>query len=150
MSFSCAYAEAEREENISQLIATSIVDSERLTKKYHRRWHTGHGRFYAIMRDPEWERSSFRLLRVPGHLYKQTAIEAFNWLKNSVLGESDQAFVSERQLRFFRGFFQQKRDGMPSTPALLIQPTLILQYSLIPPILKVNRIKTYLTRPTAW
>ena len=41
------------------------VGCERMTKAYHRRWHTGHGHFYAVMRDPEWERSQLRVLGVP-------------------------------------------------------------------------------------
>src|SRR5688500_703326 len=94
---------------LPHLIATALVEPQRLTKHYHRRWHTGHGRFYAMMRDPEWERSQFRIANVPGHLYKQTALEAFTWLKNSLLGRTDQACTRERQLRFFGGFFRQRQ-----------------------------------------
>lgn len=102
---------AKKGKYLPDLVATAPVDPERLSKRYHRRWHTGHGRFYAIMRDPEWERSQFRFASVPGHLYRQTALEAFNWFKNGLLGRTDQAFVRERQLRFFGGFFlQRQRD----------------------------------------
>ena len=100
---------------LPHLIATALVDRERLTKHYHRRWHTGHGRFYAIMRDPEWERSQYRIANVPGHLYKQTALEAFNWFKSSLLGRTDQAFTRERQLRFFGGFFRQRQRDLSTT-----------------------------------
>ncbi len=44
-----------------RMVARAPVEPERLTKNYHRRWHMGHGHFYAVMRDPEWERSSFRV-----------------------------------------------------------------------------------------
>lgn len=100
---------------LPHLIATALVESERLTKHYHRRWHTGHGRFYAMMRDPEWERSQFRIANVPGHLYRQTATEAFNWLKNTLLGRTDQAFTREQQLRFFGGFFRQRQRDLLTT-----------------------------------
>ena len=100
---------------LPDLIATALVEPERLTKHYHRRWHTGHGRFYAIMRDPEWERSQFRFVSVPGHLYRQTALEAFNWFKDSLLGRTDKAFVRERQLRFFGGFFLQRQRDLLTT-----------------------------------
>ena len=93
---------------LPQMIASAPVDVERLSKNYHRRWHTGHGHFYAVMRDPEWERSSFRLAGVPGHLYKQTASHAVSWLSRIVTGNTDAAFTHECHLRFFRGFFRQR------------------------------------------
>ena len=94
---------------LPSMIASAPVDVERLSKSYHRRWHTGHGHFYAVMKDPEWERSSFHLAGVPGHLYKQTAAHAFNWLSRTVTGNSDAAFTHECHLRFFRGFLHQRR-----------------------------------------
>lgn len=93
---------------LPDLIARAPVESERLTKAYHRRWHTGHGHFYAVMRDPEWERSKFHLLGVPSHLYKQTAMQAIGWILKSISGKSDAAFVAECRLRFFQGFFRQR------------------------------------------
>lgn len=91
------------------MIARAPVDVERLSKSYHRRWHTGHGHFYAVMRDPEWERSSLSFAGVPGHLYKQTASHALNWLTRIVSGNSDAAFTHECRLRFFGGFYRQRR-----------------------------------------
>jgi hypothetical protein len=61
------------------------------------------------MRDAEWERSRFRLAGVPGHLYKQTAQQAVMWCARVLKGETDAAFEQECQLRFFYGFFQERR-----------------------------------------
>jgi glycosyltransferase involved in cell wall biosynthesis len=94
---------------LPSMVARAPVDNERLSKEYHRRWHTGHGHFYAVMRDPEWERSSFRLAGVPGHLYKQTASHALNWLTNALTANRDAAFTHECHLRFFNGFFRHRR-----------------------------------------
>lgn len=94
---------------VPDLIVEAHVGRERMTKAYHRRWHTGHGHFYAIMRDSEWERSQLRLMGVPGHLYKQTASHAFIWFFRVLKGNSDGAFVHECQMRFFRGFFLQRQ-----------------------------------------
>lgn len=91
------------------MVARAPVDHERLSKEYHRRWHTGHGHFYAVMRDPEWERSSFRFAGVPGHLYKQTAADTLNWVARTITGNTDAAFTHECRLRFFNGFFRQRR-----------------------------------------
>ena len=97
------------------MIASAPVDVERLSKSYHRRWHTGHGHFYAVMRDPEWERSSFRLAGVPGHLYKQTASHALHWFSRIITANTDAAFTHECRLRFFRGFFRQRRRQTSET-----------------------------------
>lgn len=94
---------------VPEMIVDAHVGSERLTKAYHRRWHTGHGRFYAIMSDPEWERSQFRLMGVPGHLYRQTATHAVSWFSRLIVGNPDAAFEHEGHLRFFRGFFVERR-----------------------------------------
>lgn len=93
---------------LPEMIVDAYVGRERMTKSYHRRWHTGHGHFYSLMNDPEWERSRFYLAGVPSHLYKETAKNAFIWLSRMLKGDSGAAFVNECQIRFFRGFFRQR------------------------------------------
>src|SRR5436190_10483211 len=56
---------------VPALIVETHVTADRLTKAYHRRWHAGHGHFYAIKRSDEMERASSRLFDVPAHLYKR-------------------------------------------------------------------------------
>lgn len=85
------------------------VQRDRLTKPYHRRWHTGHGRFYATMRDVEFEGSGPRLFDVPAHLYRSGAAAAFHWLGGMLRGNSAKAFEAETRLRFFHGFYRERR-----------------------------------------
>jgi glycosyltransferase involved in cell wall biosynthesis len=85
------------------------VQPERLTKSYHRRWHTGHGRFYATMRDVEFERSGARLFDVPAHMYRLAGTAALEWLARSARGQFEEAFESETRLRFFLGFLGERR-----------------------------------------
>ncbi len=85
------------------------VSSDRYTKKYHRRWHTGHGAFYATMRDEDLEKASSRLFDVPAHMYRQAAKDVLHWLKHSLRGIEKQAFWHETQLHFFKGFFRERR-----------------------------------------
>lgn len=94
---------------LPNMVAHAPVDHERLSKSYHRRWHTGHGHFYAVMQDPEWERSSFRVAGIPGHLYKQTVAHTLKWLIKTLTLNRDSAFTDECRLRFFRGFYRQRR-----------------------------------------
>ena len=103
---------------VPEMIVDAYVGSERMTKAYHRRWHTGHGHFYAVMNDPEWERSNFRLSGVPGHLYRETARNAFTWIGRILLGRTDAAFANECRLRFFRGFVRQRRRQLSQTNRL--------------------------------
>lgn len=100
------------------MIATTHIDTERLTKSYHRRWHTGHGHFYAILGDRDWERSKFRLAGVPAHLLKETATNALIWFSKMIRGNADAAFVNECRLRFFSGFFRQRRRQTSSSSSL--------------------------------
>jgi glycosyltransferase involved in cell wall biosynthesis len=95
---------------LPDLITWASIDPERLTKAYHRRWHTGNGYFYAVMKDPEWERSRLTIGGVPGHLYRETAKNAAIWLTRVLSGKTDEAFVNECCLRFFRGFVKQRRS----------------------------------------
>lgn len=91
------------------LVVVTEVPGERMTKAYHRRWHTGHGYFFAVMRSEEMERSSARLFDVPGHLYRQALADATAWIKSFVLGNRSQAFTHESRIRFFLGFFPKRR-----------------------------------------
>lgn len=94
---------------LPHLITWGPVDPERMTREYHRRWHTGHGHFYAILKDPEWERSKFSLAGVPSHLYKEAALQTLRWFASILKRNPNAAFTSECRLRFFRGFFLQRQ-----------------------------------------
>lgn len=90
------------------VVVYAVVQSERLTKEYHRKWHKGHGYFYALLRDQKFERSAIRLFDVPAHLYKQAFLDLLYWSKNRLTGNQEKAFLYETRLRFFAGFFHQR------------------------------------------
>jgi glycosyltransferase involved in cell wall biosynthesis len=94
---------------VPELIVETDVAAERMTKAYHRRWHTGHGHFYAIMRSIAMERASSRLFDVPAFLYKQATIDAVSWLVLFLLGNPSRSFACEKRLHFFQGFFRTRR-----------------------------------------
>jgi glycosyltransferase involved in cell wall biosynthesis len=95
---------------LPDLVTWARVGPERVTKAYHRRWHTGNGYFSAVLNDPQWERSRFQLGGVPGHLYKETAKHAIAWCSSLLRRDASAAFTSECRLRFFHGFFLQRRQ----------------------------------------
>ena len=94
---------------VPQLLVMSEIVADRLRKRYHRRWHRGHGRFHAMARLEEMERSkSGRLFDIAAHLYRQAALDAAAWLANMARGRAARAFANETDLWFFAGFFQQR------------------------------------------
>lgn len=86
------------------LIVTAEVEADRTEKQYHRRWHRGHGHFSALLREEEMERSRFRILGVPAHMYRQAIRDTWGFFSGSMVGRREQAFACEVRLRFFTGF----------------------------------------------
>jgi glycosyltransferase involved in cell wall biosynthesis len=98
---------------VPEIRVTTLVPPDRLQKAYHRRWHAGHGYYYALARLEEMERSaSGRLFDVPAHLYRQALADAASWFRCIVAGEGARAFAFETRLRFFVGFFSERRKGI--------------------------------------
>jgi glucosyl-dolichyl phosphate glucuronosyltransferase len=101
---------------VPDLVATTDVAPARLTKAYHRKWHTGQGHFYALLRLKEMEESDRqRLFDMPAHLYRQSAKDVIGWLRHHLSGDSDGAFAYETRLRFFMGFFRTRREDHLAT-----------------------------------
>lgn len=90
------------------IVVKAHVFPERLTKSYHRRWHHGHGHFYALMRAQDFESSRARIFDVPAHLYRQALSHLFLCLKYRIKNRPDQEFRHEAELNFFLGFFRKR------------------------------------------
>jgi glycosyltransferase involved in cell wall biosynthesis len=86
------------------MLVVSRVQPDRCARAYHRRWHQGHGRFHALMRLPEMERTRKTVAGVPLHLLRTAASDAGVWLGCVLAGRWDDAFRAELRLRFFAGF----------------------------------------------
>lgn len=95
---------------VPEIVVWADVPAARMTKAYHRRWHRGHGKFYAISRSEAFERTALgRLFDVPAHLYRQAAVDAAAWVKHLLRGQTAQAFARESRLWFFLGFLGERR-----------------------------------------
>ena len=94
---------------VPELVVSSRIAADRLTKSYHRRWRFGHGGFYALARIKEFERSrSGFFLGVPYHLCRAASLDAVGWLAHVVRGDLNRAFTCETRLRFFAGFLNTR------------------------------------------
>jgi len=107
-----------------RIVVHAEIQSNRLDRAYHRRWHFGHGHFHALLRSPEMERTARgTLFGVPAHLYRQAGADVAGWLRSTVLRDAARAFHHELRLRFFGGFFLTRRRQRPETSAPLTHLT---------------------------
>jgi glycosyltransferase involved in cell wall biosynthesis len=93
-----------------RVVVHAEIQANRLERAYHRRWHTGHGHFHALMRSEQMEetrRGTF--FGVPAHLYRQALGNAGGWVRAQTLGQRSRAFGHEVFLRFFYGFVRTRR-----------------------------------------
>ncbi|HTI37853.1 MAG TPA: glycosyltransferase [Vicinamibacterales bacterium] len=89
-----------------RLVVMTRVPRERCARAYHRRWHTGHGFFHALMRTDEVEQSRRRMFGIPGHLVRSAASDSARWIGCVLRADWDGAFDAELRLRFFGGFLK--------------------------------------------
>lgn len=96
---------------VPDLVISTDVQAERMTKDYHRRWHTGHGHFYAMMRDAAFETSAAgKFFDVPAHLYRQAVGDCLAHYKNRMRGDEARAFEAETRLCFFKGYYKRRQE----------------------------------------
>jgi glycosyltransferase involved in cell wall biosynthesis len=86
----------------------AVVTGDRLVKRYHRKWHFGHGRHIARMRLPDMERSRVRLLGVPIHLLRQAAVDLQQGVAGLARRDEVCAFDRELRLWFAAGFIRER------------------------------------------
>ena len=100
-----------------RIIVHAEIQPNRLTRRYHRRWHSGHGHFHALLRSEVMEQSKAgRLFGVPAHLYRQAAGDVAGWLRAAVTRDAARTFAHEVRLRFFIGFFRKRCDEFRQRP----------------------------------
>ena len=100
-----------------RIVVHAEIQPNRLQRSYHRRWHTGHGHFHALLRSEHMERSNTgTLFGVPAHLYRQALGDVVGWGRALLRGRPERAFRHEVRIRFFAGFFKARRQEFLGTP----------------------------------
>jgi glucosyl-dolichyl phosphate glucuronosyltransferase len=99
-----------------RIVLHAEVQANRLEREYHRRWHTGHGHFHALLRSEHMETSAGTLFGVPAHLYRQALGDVVGWAVAALSRRADRAFEHEVRLRFFLGFFRTRRREFLGRP----------------------------------
>jgi glucosyl-dolichyl phosphate glucuronosyltransferase len=87
----------------------SPVDTDRMTKRYHRKWHYGRGRFLARMRLALLEATRIgRPLDVPGHVWRSLLSESASTIRAAVQGRQAEAFTHECAAWCRLGFVRER------------------------------------------
>jgi glycosyltransferase involved in cell wall biosynthesis len=99
------------------IIVHAEIQPNRLQRAYHRRWHSGHGHFHALLRSEHMEHTRVgTLFGVPAHLYRQVLGDLVGWVRAKAIREPARAFHHEVRLRFFHGFFRTRRREFLEKP----------------------------------
>jgi len=90
------------------VVVHAPVESGRMTKAFHRRWHCCHGRSFAAMRAHDFEASRRRVAGIPGHVVRSLATETLSAAVALVRARWDEAFEHELRARFAAGFTAER------------------------------------------
>ncbi len=93
---------------LPELFLYHKVEPHRLTKAYHRKWNIGHGAYFALMKDDEFERSSARIFDIPLHIFREATVNSIKMMTLLLTGNRDEAFLHETKVRFFWGYSRQR------------------------------------------
>lgn len=99
------------------IVVRADIQPSRLERSYHRRWHSGHGYFHALLRSEDMEQTRVgTLCGVPAHLYRQALQDFLAWTRAQITGDRERAFERELRLRFFASFFTTRRREFARRP----------------------------------
>jgi GT2 family glycosyltransferase len=97
-----------------ELVVRTRVARERLTKRYHRAWHTRHGFYSAAMQLQEIidhhgnlvdaPPDAIRLYGTPGFVYRELAVEVRKWAIASLRGRAALACHHGHHIRYLRAY----------------------------------------------
>jgi glucosyl-dolichyl phosphate glucuronosyltransferase len=93
---------------IPEILIYHRVGEERCQRNYHRRWHLGHGKYYADWRSPAFEASSFSVLGVPGFVMRHAFVDLSKMALQAMTGSREQAFIHELRFRFHLGYILRR------------------------------------------
>jgi hypothetical protein len=103
---------------VPDMLIHAAVQPERLTKTYHRQWHTNIGRCNARMAFEEMvdpihglrpPSGLTRIYGVPMFAIRHAAVELGRWLAHRIAGSEAQAFHHETSLRRLVGYILENR-----------------------------------------
>jgi len=99
------------------VVVTTEVPADRLTKVYHRAWHKTSGKYHALMRlyqrlqgDGRMVKEppqGLRLFGVPGFLYRELLTDCSEWLRETVRRNESLSFKHENRVRYLLAYIAE-------------------------------------------
>jgi glycosyltransferase involved in cell wall biosynthesis len=95
------------------IVATAVVQPERLTKIYHRRWHAVTGANHARLRFKQIIATDGRLTEpvtrhclfgTPAYVYKELGEELVKWVRAYLAGRLPETFTAECRVRYLASY----------------------------------------------
>lgn len=104
---------------VPDVVVFADVQPERLTKQFHRQWHTSNGRFNSLMRLGEHvgadgrilvnSATSVKLFEASAFLYRQLIDACGEWLMaKAARGPESLSFKHENRVRFMMGYIRTR------------------------------------------
>lgn len=127
---------------VPDAVVIADVQAERLTKKYHRKWHDTNGKFNALMYSAELTGYDGRILKemhdtvtlfdAPAYLYRGLMVEAWRWMKAVVRRDESASFSHENRMRFLFSYINncRKRNGGMRSYSAFIEVTSFIRMML--------------------
>lgn len=119
-----------------ELVVYAPVDPERMTRRYHRKWHVTHGRFTAAMRLQEIIDGQGRLIEGgldvprlfgnPGFVYRGVLWHAARSLKAWIIGDEGGAAAHADAVRYLVSYIRQTARAHNSRRRWLSDPLLFV------------------------
>jgi glycosyltransferase involved in cell wall biosynthesis len=104
---------------VPEMLVHADVQPERLTKAYHRQWHSNNGRCNARMQfeersDPvvglrEANPKIARVFGAPRFAFRQLGFEVWRWIGATLAGREPEAFYHEIRARSLIGYMRESR-----------------------------------------
>jgi hypothetical protein len=105
---------------IPDLIVTAVVQPERLSKNYHRKWNITTGKFNSLMRLNESIDAGGRfvgelpdlvtLFGVPGFVYRSLLFEGFHWLGATIKGRRVKSEQHRNHIWYLIGYISKRYE----------------------------------------
>ena len=118
---------------VPEIVVTTDVQIERMTKAYHRKWYLGHGKSMAVLRLNEVLDHHGRLLKVPLDstklfgaplfVYRALLGAAGRWLRATVQRSESLSFQHETQMIDLVGYILKcyEPGGLPACHSSLLR-----------------------------
>lgn len=89
------------------LVVEAEVQEDRQRKRYHRKWHAGHARYCAKMGTETITDDMPEIFGMPACFLRLIGSHSVGWIKSTVGGRPDRAFLHENKIRFLVHYVRQ-------------------------------------------